>query len=1133
MQKIGTELRCSASDLAGHLKCRHLTALDLAVARGNSDKLKVWDPLLQALFDRGYEYERQFVDHLKASGLDVVEIAGKGVSQSSADETLAAMKVGASVIVQGAFLSKDWGGRTDVLRRVERAGTLAPWSYEVIDTKLSRRTKGATVLQLCLYSELLSEAQGCEPEFMHVVAPWSEFLPQSFRTQAYAAYYRRARRQFAKFLQGSGDLGTYPEPNEHCDTCAWRTPCDARRRADDHLCLVANISKLQRAELHRRSVDTGAALAAVPLPLPWKPERGSAHSYERIREQARIQLEGRAAGKVLCEVLPLAKDLGLARLPAPSEGDIFFDLEGDPFAGEGGMEYLFGYVSRKDGSETYSEHWTLSREQEKEAFERFVDFALARLERYPDLHIYHYASYEPAALKRLMGRYATREEELDRLLRGRVFVDLYQIVRHGIRASVESYSIKQLEPLFGYERVTGLVDAGQALSAVQRFLETGDLSAISKELKATVAGYNRDDCVAARALRDWLEGIRAKLVDVGHVIERPSAQDSEPSEDVSAWQAKIERLVGRLTKDIPVDPAARTPEQHAQWILAYVLDWHRREIKSVWWEYFRLKDLTPEDLMDERAALSGLEFDSAVGGTARAPIHRYRFPPQETTFRGEEEPLHQLGGYKFGSVVAISIDERTVDIKKRQDTIGVHPEAVFTHKVIGTKEQAEALVRIGNHVALNGLEGDGNYPAARELLLRQRPSLGGEPFRRPGESILDAATRIAPHFKGVLPIQGPPGTGKTYVGARMICALVKSGAKVGITAHSHAVIRRLLGEVVDAAERSGMTLKCVQKSDDVQAAHSFITYAGKNDEVYRALATGKCQVAAGTSWLWAPAAAHQALDVLFVDEAAQMSLANVLAVSHAADKLILLGDPQQLDQPTRGSHPDGTGVSALHHLLSGRPTINEDQGLFLADTWRLHPRICAFTSEMFYEGKLQSVAGVDRQEIRSDGPLSGTGLYYLPVVHEGNKNSSLEEAEAVRAVVASILNANTTWVNREGKAQSVGLKDILVIAPYNAQVFELQAKLPGARVGTVDRFQGQEAPIVICSMTTSSYADAPRGMEFLYNLNRLNVATSRAQCLSILVASPALFDPECRTPEQMRMANAFCRYLELAKLVPI
>ncbi len=1129
MQQIGETLRFSASDLVGHVDCHHLTALDAAVARGELRRPRFQDPLLQALFDRGLAHEHAYVEHLRRVGLEVIEIDGPaGINQTRVDRTIEVMSAGVGVIVQGAFLHDGWAGRTDILKRVEAASALGGWSYEVIDTKLARRTKGATILQLSLYSDLLSAVQGRMPEYMHVVTPGTGFAPESYRTASFGAYYRQARKGFEHFLGSKAGGNTYPEPNEHCPVCAWRTPCAARRRADDHLCLVAGITKVQIGELRRREIETTGALAVTPLPLTWRPERGAAHSYERVREQARIQVEGRAAGKTLYEALAVLPDLGLARLPTPSAGDVFLDLEGDPFVDEGGLEYLFGWVfDEEDRTQKYCGEWALSREQERHAFETFVDFAIARWEQHPDFHIYHYAPYEPSALKRLMGRYVTREDEIDRMLRASLFVDLYQVVRHGIRASVERYSIKELESLFSFTRGTPLEDASQALANVQILLEVGDPQTIADALLDTVAGYNRDDCLSARALRDWLEGVRSNLISEGALIERPIAPAGEMSEARGEWQARIAALIARLTPNVPADARERTADQHARWILAYILDWHRREEKTAWWEYFRLVALADEDLFQERAGIAGLTFVGAVGGTAKAPVHRYRFPPQEIELRGGE-PLHQRGGDKFGKVERISLDNRVIDVKKRRDTAMIHPQAVFSHNVIGTGVLAEALARIGDHVADHGIAGDGPYQAARDLLTRAPPPLGAEPLRLPEETMLGAATRIAPKLQGgVLPIQGPPGTGKTHIGARMICALVNGGAKVGITATSHKVIRNLVDAVLEAATEAGQAVQCVQKTDGDEEDQPHLVFVDGNDELFDAL-RGTYDVAAGTAWLWARPEAQDAVDVLFVDEAAQMSLANVLAVSHAAKNLVLLGDPRQLDQPTQGSHPEGTSVSALDYVLNGQLTIGAEQGLFLEDTWRLHPDICAFTSELFYEGRLKTVPGLERQEVRSRGRVRGTGLRYVPVDHQGNQNSSPEEAEVIRELVAGILGSSTSWVDRHRIERAVGLDDILIIAPYNAQVFELQDRVSGGHIGTVDKFQGQEAPIVIYSMTTSTHADAPRGMNFLYSLNRLNVATSRARCLSILVCSPALFEPECRTPEQMQMANAFCRYLEMA-----
>ena len=599
---------------------------------------------------------------------------------------------------------------------------------------------------------------------------------------------------------------------------------------------------------------------------------------------------------------------------------------------------------------------------------------------------------------------------------------------------------------------------------------------------------------------------------------------------MSDWEEGINALVRRITFDVPAEISDRTNEQQARWLLAYILDWHRREEKAIWWEYFRLADLTADELLDEKVAIAGLEFIGVMGGTERAPVHRYRFPLQETELRGGEK-LYAAGGEKFGRVNALSVDERWIDIKRRKDCADTHPEAVYARDWTDTKVLAKALVRLGEYVAEHGIEGDGPYQPARDLLLQTVPRLGGHSIRHAGETTLQAALRIALLIEGgVLPIQGPPGTGKTYSGARMICALVRAGKSVGITANSHKVIRNLLDGVVNAADEMGVNVRCIQKVPKGEQDRHRLQFTVDNKAALTSI-RNTANVVGGTAWLWARPDAAGAVDVLFIDEAAQMSLANVLAVSQAAKSVVLFGDPQQLEQPMRGSHPEGTDVSALHHILGGHRTIAVDRGLFLEETWRLHPNICRFTSELFYEKRLRARPGLEVQNVIANGRVNGTGLRYLPVPHEGNQSSSPEEADCVRDLVSEILSAKTKWIDRKGEEYEVGLEDILIIAPYNAQVFELQERLLNARIGTVDKFQGQEAPIVIYSMTTSSYADAPRGMEFLYSLNRLNVATSRAQCICVLVASPSVFEAECRTPRQMQLANAFCRYLELATVI--
>ena len=1137
MQVQEDRIRFAATDLSNHLACLHLTTLDRAVALGRLPRPNYWDPKAAVLRERGLIHERVFLEHLRAQGCQVVEIdAGLGGGAGAAS-TEAAMREGVQVIAQATLRDGDWHGRADVLHRVEQPSCLGPWSYEVVDTKLAMETRAGTVLQLCVYSDLLERVQGVLPEYMYVVAPGQPFTIERLRVSDFGAYYRFVKGRLETAVAVPlADARTYPVPTPHCEVCRWWSECDHRRREDDHLCLVAGIRRLHERELQGRGVRTLTGLAGEPLPITWKPERGAAETYARLREQARVQYQSRGESRPLHELLPLQEECGLARLPQPSPGDVFLDLEGDPLVAGGGQEYLLGYVVLNNaGQAEYRAHWALDRASEKAAFERFVDDVTERWRNHAELHIYHYAPYEPSALKRLMSRHATREDEVDRMLRAGLFVDLHAVFRQALRAGVEQYSIKSLEAIYGFTRSVALPEAAASLRAVESALELGCGIEVTPDLQQRVEEYNRDDCVSALQLRNWLEERRSELIAAGTNVLRPAPQSGETTEQLAERRQRVGALAVLLLEGVPVDPHDRSPEQQARWLLAQLLDWHRREEKVAWWEYFRLAALSDEERVDEPAALSGLEFVGRIDGTPKCPVDRYRFPAQEVHI-GEEADVYISAESKLGKVVTLDAAARTVDIRKMQASRDKHPTSVFAHKVVSARPQADALYRLGEWVVENGIDVGGPYRAARDLLLHlppRRTGSSGASLRNSGENAVVAARRLALELDGgVLPVQGPHGAGKTYAGARMILELVRSGRKVGITALSHKVIRNLLNEVVRAARDERVALQCIQKVDErSEVENPLIEETKTNDAVLGRLNSGEAQVAAGTCWLWSRPEFARAVDVLVVDEAGQMSLANAVAIAQAATSIILIGDPRQLEQPLQGTHPEGSDVSPLEHLIGERLTIPEDQGLFLEETWRLHPSVCAFTSEQFYEGRLHSRAVLGQQLLQGPPPFDHSGLFFVPVEHEGNQNSSPEEAEVVATLVQTWVNQGASWIDVKGDTHSLTLADVLIVAPYNAHVAVLAERLPGARIGTVDKFQGQEAPVVIYSMATSSPEEAPRGMEFLYNRSRLNVATSRARCACVLVASPRLFEPECRTPRQMQLANALCRYLELAQLV--
>ncbi len=1161
MLKFDDQLVYSATDLVGFLECGHLANLERAAVWGHLDRPTRPDPVLDRIAQRGQQHEARFLTSLQSEALSVVEIDPDEEAPfrervaRGREATLSAMRDGADVIYQAVLFDGRRLGYADFLVRVEQPSGLGLWSYEVWDTKLARYAKASAVLQICMYSDMVGALQGRPPEKMHLALGGVRAEKVSFRVADYAAYYRMVAREFEAALHSSPayPVETVPEPVEHCDICRWSLQCRTEWRANDDLSFVAGLSSRQRRALHGVGITTRTGLAKPAKPLPERIDGAGREALGRIRAQAEIQVRGERIGAVISERIPPPRDRdgafvpnqGLLMLPGPSRGDLFFDMEGDPFFSSDevdGIEYLFGVIEpgRTDaaGQPAFHAFWsieggTVTTNGERRAFEAFIDLVMDRLASDPNLHVYHYAPYEPTAVKRLAGRYGTREEEVDRLLRGEVFVDLYRAVRQGIRASVESYSIKRLEPLYGFRREIGLRDAGTSIVEFETWLELGQ-GTERDELLAEIEGYNRDDCVSTLRLRDWLEEQRTALADeLGVDLPRPTVPEPEEREDSEAQKA-VNELVAALCAGLP-DTADQTQEDHGRWLLAQLLNWHRREAKSTWWRYFYLKnELTDEERREESDALGGLTFENCwpdPAPRARSTIYRFHFPPQDHGIKVGTSPHDPATGGAVGTVVHLDDDAGVIDIKRGSSQPAPEPTSLIPHDFINPQPKPGSLLRLTEHILEHGIERPGRYRAARDLLMREYPRAGqkaGQPLRVAGEEAAAAARRLVASLdESYLAVQGPPGSGKSTVGAEMIVDLVAKGERVGVTANSHQVIGELLAKVARAAGERGAAVDIGQRSGDVPT-FSGAVHLKTNDAARDALAEGSLNVVGGTGWLWAREDMAESVDVLFIDEAGQMSLADAIAASPCATNLVLLGDPQQLDQPLQGVHPPGAERSALAHVLDGERVVPDQLGLFLDGSWRLHPEIGAYTSEVFYEGRLHSHPGREQLSLTGVSLMSGTGIRFLPVVHHGQSNESPEEAAEVARLVRSLLDADPTYTDAEADPHPLKRDGVLVITPYNAQVKALGDLLPGFRIGTVDKFQGQEAPISIYSMATSSPEEAPRGMEFLYSLNRLNVATSRAQCLTLVVASPELLRVRCRTSRQMQLANAVARLVEMA-----
>lgn len=1115
MRKFNDTLLFSASDLSNHIHCKHLTQLNREVVLGVREKPFSSNKSLDILRERGIDFENAYLQTLEDDNFVITKIAQD--EPNARTKTVEAMQRGDDFIYQARLSNEIWQGWADFLVKVPLPSQLGNWSYEVIDTKLSTETRAGTILQIALYSEILAAIQGTLPENMRVKTPESEIV---YRVNDYISYLRFMKNSLEKAVNYPHE--TYPEPFAHCDVCNWWEHCNAIRRKDDHLSFVAGMGASQIKEMKFQGVNTLKEMSEVSLPLPFKPNKGSKETFTKLIEQARVQLETRTLMKPIYEILEVTEGFGFYNLPEPSEGDIYLDFEGDPLVEPNGLEYLFGWVFQ----ENYYAIWVSNLEEEKGALERFIDFVFEKRKEYPTLHIYHFSAYETTALKRMMGKYAVKENEIDILLRTHSFVDLHRILKQSIRAGVEKYSLKDLEKFHGFIREMDLRTLSKFKAEYEFLLESKKFDLITDEMKQAIQLYNQDDCFSTLYLHKWLEAEREKLISNGHSITRPIINGVEAPELITEHLLRIQPIYDALMQNVPIEIAERSKEQQASYLVANMLDWYRREQKSFWWEYYRILDLEADELLDEKSALTGLVFTGERTIDKRSVIDTYTFPNQECELRPGNQ-IKNKEGKSAGDIVELDEVNNLIKLKKGPSIKDKHATTLIKYDKIILKDKEESLIQFAEWLLENGFINDlPNYKATRNLLLNSAPSVTIPVVETSNllEKSIDWASKLA---SGYLPIQGPPGSGKSYTGSHTIFELIKKGYKIGITALSHKVIINLLQKVKDLADNQGFDLNIIYKGAKTDDENHPWTMAKDVKSIVERLAD--YHIIAGTSFMWCNESLKDSLDYLFIDEAGQFALIDTLVVSQSAKNMVLLGDHQQLKQPIKGVHPEGTDVSALEHILAGKKTIPSDKGIFLAKSWRMHPEICLFDSEMFYESRLQPVENLEYQRIEGNTLFTGSGLFFKPVLHEGNSNLAIEEIEEIVKIVNDLTKGDVYFYDNQNVKHQVKKEHIKIITPYNSNVFEMQKRIENVAIGTVDKFQGQEAPIIIYSLCSSSPEDAPRGMEFLYSPNRFNVAVSRAKAVFIMVGSPNIFEPDCKSHEQIKLANPFCRFMEITK----
>ena len=1124
---IEDRLHWSASDLTTAAECEYglLRRLDYKLGRAQAITAP-HDPLREHIARLGDRHETQLLVELQATRdvtvLDHIE--GKYTQQAveaAHDATVAAFAAGPDMVFQAAFFDGEFFGYADFVERAEDG-------WRVCDAKLARRAKPQALLQLGAYAEqirtmglpLSSTVSLLLGNGERVDFPVADVLP---------AFLER-RKRFRALVAGHRTAGTPVAWGVgaivECGSCV---ECRRAAAESNDLVLVAGLRMDQRRKLRAIGIATVADLASADA---W-PKGMAPQTFEKLQAQASLQWSqmqsGDAAG-VEYELIPAAPTT-LALLPAPSDGDLFFDFEGDPLYNEGdfsrtGLEYLWGVMG---SDEVYFSLWAHSSAEERDAFVQFMDLVAERRAKYPDLHIYHYAPYETAALKRLAMRYQTREKELDDLLRSEVFVDLYATVRGAVRVSAPSYSIKKLEPLYMGSQLRSdeegaVADGGASVVAYHEYRAMcGTEPEAAIERLRALEDYNEYDCLSTLRLRDWLlelaeeAGVRDLIVPRVKDVQGEELSENDPV------------FVELMAKSGPVQRSQRSPEEQAFAMLATAIDYYRRERKQFWWEHFERLQHPIDDCAETRdvflvESAKVIQDWIVPGGKAKNARRVLRLagdwgagskpasgaqvvypspcPPRVSSADGAP-----YGAGPSDSVVPDSTDPRVVlltESRQPDSTFSDLPVALVPSMPPGTKEIEAAIKEVASASAVSAVLPHG---PALDILARRPPRMrDGAPLPSSGSTIDDVVAALTGMDDSYVAVQGPPGTGKSYTASRVIKQLVENYHwRIGVVAQSHAVVENLLAGIVRAGLDPALVGKDRNESDvptwtvlkeGVPSRAKFLTEH----------ATTGC-VLGGTAWTFANPnmVERRGLDLVVIEEAGQFSLAPTLGVSVAAKRLLLLGDPQQLPQVSQGVHAEPVDESALGWILDGQDTIASEFGYFLAESYRMHPALCSKVSVLSYEGRLGAAPEASGRALGDVAP--GLGVVLLD--HTGRRTESPEEAAEVVAQVRAHLGLSWTDPQDATTPRSLDECDFLVVAPYNAQVALIRRQLDDAglhdvRVGTVDRFQGKEAPVALVSMTASSHGDVPRGMGFLLNRNRVNVAVSRAKWKAIVVRSSAL-----------------------------
>ena len=1117
----------SPSMLKSYLSCKYTIFNEVNEKKLNLKKIEL-SKNDQLRLEKGNIHEKEYLKELKKKYKKVIDLKNSKLSrEEKVPKTIQAMKEGWEVI-HGGYLKRDnWRGEFDFLIiNKDLKSKFGDYSYEVIDTKNSNKPKPDHIIQLGMYTYMLEETQGVLPKRFTIVL--KDMVREDVQVNQVNEFFKTHRINYEKFVKNGIDK-TKPEKCSFCQICSWKEECEKLWIKEDNLNQIGGLTKVHLKKLLELKIDTASKLSKQDPKKNikgFKPEI----SYKLIT-QARLQKEFEKSQKPIFENNPLnlIGKKGFNLLPEPSACDLYFDIESvEDHTYPGGLEYLFGIYYVENEKEKFEAFWAHNKKEEKQNVVNFFKFTKSHFKKYPSAKIYHYGSYEITALLKLTSLHSINGIDYDNFLRLEKFVNLLNVNKQGLFLSESSYSLKNVEKFYEFKREGDVQKGDISQDYYSEWIETQDQKYLDE-----IESYNKQDCHSTYQLHKWLLKIKPEETSWFQTHE-----NQEEEAELKDWEADILNYQKKVEK-------GKFQNASIKQLIFDIIGFYNRENKPSWREFFERRLKSDEELIEDPECIGGMKLNSKPTPDKKSLIYSYKFEEQDFKLKrtkrviiANNQDLEQKDN--AGTIVDIDYQKKEV-LLRRGVASGILPEFLS----IGPEKPRPNSKLISNTYKFidSLLKKEKKYNALTSFLEKKIPEIvgikGGDKIIKSDDFLKEIPKIISNLKNSYIYIQGPPGTGKTHQAANTIIELLKENKKIGITGLSHKVIHNLLERIEELAIKkkfafSGYKRGTLTDEETVFDGEYIKTY--EKDPVFMTAIADKNtgNLFAGTKFHFASSFYDEKIDYLFIDEAGQVSIADLISIGNVAKNIVLIGDQNQLGQPIKGTHPNDSGQSILDYLLEGKDTIPEDKGIFLNKTYRLNSKLNDFISSNFYEERLICDEITDKRLIKFNkkSKIKDSGIHYIEMNHTNNTQTSVEEFEVIKNLLKDMIGLE---FDDQGETRKLTIDDFLIISPYNTQVNLLiskleESKIEKPRVGTIDKFQGQEAPITIISMTSSDSDSLPRNKEFFFSRNRLNVAISRAQVASIILFNPNLLDSSPKNLDHIKLMNNFFKFLNFEVL---